>query len=184
MGRVEHFSQIAAAENVRLITFPEMCLTGYWHVRHLSHKEVEALAEPVPDGPTTQHLRQLSRHHNLLIGAGLIEKAGDGRLFNTYVLCDADGTVHFHRKIHCFISEYMDSGDSYTVFNSSLGYKIGILSSVTTTTSMKMSASRPLRVRTYFSPLTKQGDAAPKPLTHSGQSIWICGAIGTAILKR
>jgi predicted amidohydrolase len=127
LSRVEHFSQLAVAENVQLIAFPEMCLTGYWHVRHLSREAVEALAEPVPDGPTTQHLRQLSRRHNLLIGAGLIEKAGNGRLFNTYVLCDTDGSVHFHRKIHCFVSEYMDSGDSYTVFDSSLGYKIGIL---------------------------------------------------------
>ena len=65
---VEHFCQMAAAENVQLISFPEMCLTGYWHVRHLSRKGVEALAEPVPDGPSTQHLCQLSRQHNLLIG--------------------------------------------------------------------------------------------------------------------
>jgi predicted amidohydrolase len=127
LSRVEHFCQMAVADKVQLIAFPEMCLTGYWHVRHLPRKEVAALAEPVPDGPSTQQLRQLAKQHNLLIGAGLIEKAGDGKLFNTYVLCDTDGAVHCHRKIHCFISEYMDSGDSYTVFDTSLGYKIGIL---------------------------------------------------------
>jgi predicted amidohydrolase len=127
MGRVEHFCRLAAAENVRLIAFPEMCLTGYWHVRHLSREEIKALAEPVPDGPSSRRLSQLAREHGLLIGAGLIEKTGDGRLFNTYIVCDTDGSIHAHRKIHCFISEHMDSGDAYTVFDTSLGRKIGVL---------------------------------------------------------
>jgi predicted amidohydrolase len=127
LERIKHYCRIAAAENIELITFPEMCMTGYWHIRNLSRAEIEDLAEGVPRGPSTQQLRELAIKHDLLVGAGLIEKGEDGRLYNTYVLCDRDGTVHSHRKIHCFISEHMDSGDIYTVFDTTLGHKIGIL---------------------------------------------------------
>ncbi len=127
LARIKHFCQMAAAEQVQLISFPEMCITGYWHVRNLSRSEIEDLAQEVPHGPSTQQLRKLSMTHELLVGAGLIERGKDGRLYNTYILCDRDGTVHTHRKLHCFISEHMDSGDRYTVFDTTLGHKIGIL---------------------------------------------------------
>lgn len=127
LARIHHFCQEAVAQQVRLISFPEMCVSGYWHVRNLPRNKIEEMAELVPHGPTTQYLSQLARECNLLIGAGLIEKTEDGRLFNTYVLCDSDGAIHSHRKIHCFISEHMSSGDSYTVFDTSLGHKVGIL---------------------------------------------------------
>jgi len=49
------------------------------------------------------------------------------QFYNSYIVCEPDGSIHNHRKIHCFISEYLSSGDSYTVFDSTLGYRIGIL---------------------------------------------------------
>ena len=47
LGRVRHWAAEAARQGVELIAFPEMCLTGYWHVRNLSREAFEALAEPV-----------------------------------------------------------------------------------------------------------------------------------------
>ena len=35
-GRIRHFVTEAAHARVEMIAFPEMCLTGYWHVRKLS----------------------------------------------------------------------------------------------------------------------------------------------------
>ena len=127
VGRIGHFCHLAAAENIQLIAFPEMCITGYWHVRNLTRTEIEELAQEVPGGAAVQQLRRWALSYGMLVGAGLIEKGEDGRLFNTYVLCDRDGTVHAHRKIHCFISEHMSSGDEYTVFSTTLGHKLGIL---------------------------------------------------------
>ena len=49
----------AAEKGVEILAFPEMCITGYWHVRNLSREEVDALAEPIPDGPSTQRLLAL-----------------------------------------------------------------------------------------------------------------------------
>ena len=50
---VERLSREAAAAGVKILAFPEMCVTGYWHVRNLGREELEALAEPVPDGAAT-----------------------------------------------------------------------------------------------------------------------------------
>ncbi|MDK2860725.1 MAG: N-carbamoylputrescine amidase, partial [Sphaerochaeta sp.] len=117
----------AKEEDVKLIVFPEMCITGYWHVRNLSREEIKVLAEPVPDGPSTQKLVSLATKHKMTIGAGLIELAENGSLYNTYVVALSDGTVQRHRKLHTFISAHMESGDAYTVFDTPEGVRIGVL---------------------------------------------------------
>src|SRR6266581_1326563 len=100
LGRVRHFVTEAARSGVEIIAFPEMCLTGYWHVRKLAREEVEALAEPVPGGRCTQELLRLSRDNRMTIGAGLIERGDDGRLYNVYVVAMPDGRWAVHRKLH------------------------------------------------------------------------------------
>lgn len=123
---IRQFTERASKQGVQVLTFPEMCITGYWHVRNLDREAIEAMAEPVPDGPSTRFLVELAREHSLILGAGLIE-AAERKLYNTYVVAQPDGTVHFHRKLHCFISQHMSSGDSYTVFDTHLGVKMGVL---------------------------------------------------------
>jgi predicted amidohydrolase len=127
LAAVGHFVDRAADEGVELIAFPECCISGYWHLRKLSRDELTALAEPVPDGPTTRAVVAMSRERRMTIGVGLIELAADGRLFNTYVVAMPDGQVRSHRKIHAFVSEHLSSGDSYTVFDSPQGWKLGVL---------------------------------------------------------
>ncbi|HMG00419.1 MAG TPA: nitrilase-related carbon-nitrogen hydrolase, partial [Gemmatimonadaceae bacterium] len=84
LERVRHFARKAAESGVEIIAFPEMCLTGYWHVRKLDREAFEALAEAVPDGPCSLELLRLSREQNMTIGAGLIERGDDGRFYNAY----------------------------------------------------------------------------------------------------
>ena len=124
---IESFVREAAAKRVELIVFPEMCVTGYWHVRHLQRAAIEALAEEIPAGETTGALLRLSQKLNLSIGAGLIEKGPGGKLYNAYVVAMPNGTWARHRKLHTFISEHMDSGDAYTVFDLPNGTRAGIL---------------------------------------------------------
>ncbi len=126
-GKVEEFTARAAAEGVALLAFPEMCLTGYWHVRHLAREQVEALSEPVPDGSSTRRLLGLARAHDLTLGAGLVERAEDGTLYNTYVVALPNGSTFRHRKLHCFISAHMSSGNEYTVFDLPSGIRAGVL---------------------------------------------------------
>jgi len=104
-----------------------MCLTGYWHVRKLSREAFEALAEPVPDGPCAQELLRLSREHGLSIGAGLVERGDDGRIYNSYMFAMPDGRWALHRKLHVFEHPHISAGDHYTVFDTPHGCRVGIL---------------------------------------------------------
>src|SRR3954471_16657376 len=86
LGRVRQLVTEASQSGVEIIAFPEMCLTGYWHVRKLPREGVESLAERVPDGPSSQELLRLSRQYRMTIGAGLIERGDHGKLYNSYVV--------------------------------------------------------------------------------------------------
>ncbi len=127
LGRVRHFVGEAAKAGAEIIVFPEMCLTGYWHVRKLSGEEVQALSEPVPDGECTQELLRLSREHRMTIGAGLIERGDDGRFYNGYVVAMPDGRWARHRKMHEFVSEFISDGDQFTVVDTPHGCRVGVL---------------------------------------------------------
>ena len=124
---MEKFIGQAAIEGVKILAFPEMCITGYWHVPKLSVAGVEALAEPVETGPSVGLIRALAMKHQMLIGAGLIERAPDGRLYNAYVACMPDGSLHTHRKMHAFEHPAISSGEGFTVFDTPWGVKVGIL---------------------------------------------------------
>ncbi|HEX2716983.1 MAG TPA: nitrilase-related carbon-nitrogen hydrolase [Gemmatimonadaceae bacterium] len=127
LDRVRHFVAAAATRKVEIIAFPEMCITGYWHVRKLSAEQVEALAEPVPDGPSSRELLRLSAAHGMTIGAGLIERASDRRLHNSYVVAMPDGRWAAHRKLHSFEHPRISDGDGYTVFDTPHGCRVGVL---------------------------------------------------------
>ena len=124
---IRAFAAQAAADGVELLVFPEMCITGYWHVRLLARAEIEVLAEPVPAGPSSQALLALAIEHNMTIGAGLIEQGSDGKLYNTYVVAMPNGECARHRKLHCFVSEHLSSGDTFCVFDLPQGARVGVL---------------------------------------------------------
>ncbi len=127
LDRVRHFVGEAAKSGVEIIVFPEMCLTGYWHVRKLSRAEVAALAEPVPYGPSTQELMRLSREHGMTICAGLIERGDDDKFYNASVVAMPDGRWARHRKMHEFVSEFISDGDQFTVVDTPHGCRVGVL---------------------------------------------------------
>jgi predicted amidohydrolase len=126
-GKMETFVEQAAKQGVRLIVFPECCITGYWFIRNLSVEQLTALAENFPNGPSTQRLLALARKHNLTIGAGFVEAAGDGVFHNSYVVALPDGTVHCHRKLHAFEHPAIRVGNEYTVFDLPDGFRVGVL---------------------------------------------------------
>jgi len=121
------FVERAAADGVKILAFPEMCLTGYWHCVTLPREGWLDLAEPAPAGPCSQALLALARRHDMVIGAGLVELGEDGRIFNTYVVAMPDGRVERHRKLHAFESEHVSSGDGFTVFDTPFGVRLGVL---------------------------------------------------------
>ncbi len=127
LGIIGEYVRKASELGTQCIAFPEMCITGYWHVRNLSRQEVLDLAEPVPSGPSAQTLLALASKYRMTVAAGIIELGEDGKLYNSYIAAMEDGSYACHRKINCFISKYMSSGDNFTVFEDPRGVKIGIL---------------------------------------------------------
>src|SRR5262245_42675143 len=96
--KIERFVEQAVAQDARLVLFPECCVSGYWFIRNLNVKQLVALAEPVPNGPSTQRLLELARKHQITAGAGLVEAGDEGAFHNTYVVALPDGSWHRHRK--------------------------------------------------------------------------------------
>lgn len=126
-ARIEEFVARAVAQGVKVIVFPECCITGYWFIRNLPLDQLAALAEPVPEGPSTRRLADLAGRFGLTIGAGLVEVAPDGGFHNTFVVALPDGRVHRHRKLHAFEHPAIRSGSHFTVFDLPEGWRVGLL---------------------------------------------------------
>ena len=127
LAKIRAFAADAAGQGVEILAFPECCITGYWFLRRLSREQIAELAEPVYGGPSSRELGRIAEEHRLTVGAGLVELAEDGTLYNTYVVAMPDGQFRRHRKLHCFISEHMASGQEYTVFDTPHGCRVGVL---------------------------------------------------------
>lgn len=116
LGMIEE----AAANGARLIVLPELCNSGYVFE---SRDEAFALAEPVPDGPTTRGWIEIAARRDLHIVAGISERAGDA-LYNSSVVVGPQGHVGTFRKVHLWNEEnlYFEPGDvGYPVFKTPLG---------------------------------------------------------------
>ena len=121
------FVERAAGQGVELIAFPECCVTGYWHLRNRHAEDLRVMAEPAFCGPVAAELRDLSRKHGMTIGAGFVEAADDGRLYNSYLVVMPDGEMRRHRKLHAFEHEAISCGSEYTVFDTPHGVRVGVL---------------------------------------------------------
>jgi len=124
-GRIEDLARRAVEQGAEIVSFHEGCITGYTFIETLSRQAIEELAEPVPDGPSTARLIELSRQLGAALLAGLIERRDD-KLYNTYLAVEPQGFVARHRKLHAFVSEHLSWGDEFTVFEL-CGVRCGIL---------------------------------------------------------
>lgn len=122
---VRGLSLRAVADGVQMIAFPELCLLGYWHLTRQSASRLRELAQP-RDGRAVTQVQRLAVELGLGIGVGFLEAEGED-LYNSYAVCLPDNTVHVHRKLHAFEHEAISSGDSYTVFDTPWGTRMGIL---------------------------------------------------------
>lgn len=128
------FIDEAASLGTDYLVFPEVSLQGYLMASSGvgSPEMVEQLryfrrtAEPIP-GPTTDKLTELAARHNMLIQAGLAERAMDGNLiYNSAALIGPQGVIGVFRKLHNqFEWPVFERGDHLSVFETRLG-KIGM----------------------------------------------------------
>jgi predicted amidohydrolase len=114
-ARIEALARRAVDQGAEIVSFHECCIPGYTFLEDLSRGKIEALAEPVPAGPSTRRLIELSGRLGVPLLAGLIE-ADAGKLFNTYVAVAPEGLVARFRKLHAFISPHLSWGDEFCLF--------------------------------------------------------------------
>jgi predicted amidohydrolase len=126
LDRIEHFARQARAAGCHLVAFPECCISSYMPLARLSREKLAELAEPVPDGPSTERLLKIAADHELAVAAGLVESDEAGRLYNTYVVVTPEGWTHPFRKFHPFVSKHLSPGQRYVTFEY-LGWRFGIL---------------------------------------------------------
>lgn len=124
---IQGFAKAASEQGAELVLFPECCISGYWHLRKLTRDQLMELAEPIPSGNSTKQLQAWADELQISICAGLVEIADGGKLYNSQVLVMPGREPVWHRKLHCFISEHMSSGDHYTVAELPTGHRVGIL---------------------------------------------------------
>jgi predicted amidohydrolase len=127
LAKIRALVEQAARAGAKIIVTPECSITGYWFLRKLDRESFAALAEPVYDGPSSQALLAMAREFQATLGAGLIELGPDGRFYKAYVVAMPDGTAQRHRKLHAFVSPYLECGDGFTVFDTPHGVRVGVL---------------------------------------------------------
>jgi predicted amidohydrolase len=172
--KINRFCELAAHRDVEILIFPECCITGYWFLRKKTKKNLKDLAEHVFDGYSSRFLIAIAKNFNMMIGAGLIEIDDSNNLYNTYVVAFPDGKVYKHRKLHCFVSEFMNSGSEFTIFNSPYEVKMGILTCYDNNIGENVRITAMKGAQILLAPHQTGGCASPDPnaLGSIDRSLW------------
>ncbi|MFM9925070.1 nitrilase family protein [Variovorax sp. H27-G14] len=115
----------AATQGASIVVLPELANSGYVFA---SRAEAFALAEPVPDGPSTQAWAEVARRCNVHVVAGIAEREGD-RLYNAAVVLGPRGWLGTYRKLHLWGDEHLffePGNKGLPVFHTELG-RLGVL---------------------------------------------------------
>lgn len=124
LNRIEEGLRKAAAQQAKLVVFPECAVTGYCYE---TLAEAMPLAESVP-GPVTERLATLCHELKVFAVTGMLERDGD-RLFNACVLTGPDGLVAGYRKIHLpflGIDCFATPGDRPFAVHEAAGVQVGM----------------------------------------------------------
>jgi N-carbamoylputrescine amidase len=95
--------RMAAREGARLVCLQELTLSSYFAVTDDGLEAARALAEDIPDGPTTSFARRMAAETGVFVHASLYERneQPDGLGFNTAIVVSPEGDVVARtRKLH------------------------------------------------------------------------------------
>jgi predicted amidohydrolase len=162
LGVIDEISRQAARDKSQVIAFHECSVTGYSFVRKLSGDQLLAIAEPIPDGPSTRKLIEIAGKRNITILAGLFERDTEDHVYKAQVCVDGNGLIAKHRKLHPFIHPDMTPGTSYTVFELN-GWKCGILICYDNNIVENVRATRLLGAEIIFMPHVTMCTPSPRP---------------------
>ncbi|MFD8093467.1 nitrilase-related carbon-nitrogen hydrolase [Streptomyces malaysiensis] len=131
IAKHEDYARQAAAQGAKAIGFQEVFNAPYFcQVQEAEHYR---WAEPVPDGPTVQRMRELARETGMVIVVPVFELEQSGFYYNTAAVIDADGSyLGKYRKHHIpqvkgfWEKYYFKPGNlGWPVFDTAVG-KVGV----------------------------------------------------------
>lgn len=96
LARAEKFILEACANGANLLILPEIFNVN---PSYTNRAEVYTVAEPVPEGMTTQKLLALAKANGVYICGSLLEQAGVD-LYSICVLVGPEGFIGKYRKLH------------------------------------------------------------------------------------
>jgi predicted amidohydrolase len=104
---------IARADGARMLFLPELMLTG-----HGGHPKMTDNAEPVPDGPLSQAILEMSSEYALCICVGLAELSNN-IVYNSQMVADRGTYLGLQRKVVLSGDEYchFGAGESLEAFD-------------------------------------------------------------------
>ncbi len=94
LTRMEVLVREASRRGAHVVCFPEMNISGYG-----LRQEMGSFAESIP-GPSTEAVLKMAREYNLLILAGMAEKAEKDQYFISHYAAGPEGPIGIYRKIH------------------------------------------------------------------------------------
>lgn len=162
LGVIRELAAQAKMQGAQVIAFHECSTTGYSFARHLDNAQLTAVAEFIPDGESIQELIGIANELDIVLLAGLFEKATDGKLYKAYVCVDKNGLVAKYRKLHPFINPHLTPGDSYIVFDL-LGWKCGMLICYDNNVIENVRATTLLGAEIIFMPHVTMCTPSPRP---------------------
>ena len=94
LATIARFTEEAAAQDVDIVCFPELCVCGY-------NAGDNTTPEPEPlKGDSLRRLEEIARGGGITLLAGLLERDVSGIVYNTQVVCGPKGYVGHYRKTH------------------------------------------------------------------------------------
>lgn len=100
-GNRARVADLIEGVNTDLLVLPELFTSGYFFK---SLADLKTVAEPIPEGPTTEALTHWADDLGATLVAGLPERDGD-TMYNSAVTVTPEGAVHVYRKVHLFYQE-------------------------------------------------------------------------------
>ncbi|HLB50379.1 MAG TPA: nitrilase-related carbon-nitrogen hydrolase [Anaerolineales bacterium] len=129
----KHLSYIekAAQAGVQVMCFQELFYGPYFC--QIQDPKFYGYTEPIPDGPTTELMREQARKHKMVLIVPMYEEDNTWVYYNTASVIDADGSyLGKYRKTHIphvsgfWEKFYFKPGNlGYPVFNTAIG-KVGV----------------------------------------------------------
>jgi predicted amidohydrolase len=123
LQKIEEFTIKAKEQDVDLVIFPELALTGY-----VLHDQIYELAETIP-GPSTKRIEDLAKktETHIIFGMPELSEKTEATIFNTAVFVGQKGFIGKYRKMylptHSVFEEkrYFRPGYKTAAFNTPLG---------------------------------------------------------------